>query len=201
MEDRKGNLRKPLSGTLQISVKSARDIDHVPAARSSRTVRESMVVIKVEDTPRARTHPSRNDRWQEDFEIAVDNANELEVTVYDRTGSGHPVPVGMLWIRISDIVEELRKKKFGQVGMGGDGTSSAPGWVTADGVHQQGMGSGSTPGVLGADPANTAFNTPAGVPVPNGPTEGVEAWFAVEPAGAISLHVNFGELHRPCTEL
>lgn len=79
------------------------------------------MVIKVEDTPRARTHPTRTDKWSEDFEVPVDNANEIEVTVYDRVGSGHPVPVGMLWIRISDIVEELRKKKFGQV-EGGEGT-------------------------------------------------------------------------------
>ncbi|PWN50305.1 hypothetical protein IE53DRAFT_387399 [Violaceomyces palustris] len=186
-EDRRQNLRKPLSGTLQISVKSARDIDHAPIPRGSRSVRESTVVIKVEDTPRARTHPSRSDRWQEDFEIPVDNANELEVTVYDKIGSAHPVPVGMLWIRISDIVEEQRKKKFGQVGGGPEGGAIAnDGWVTADGVqHSGGNAPGSSSGLeIGG------FNGSTGNPA--GPlNDGVEAWFAVEPAGAIFLRVNF----------
>lgn len=185
LEDRRQNLRKPLSGTLQVSVRSARDIEHIPNPR--RGVRESTVVIKVEDTPRARTHPSRTDRWQEDFEVAVDNANEIEVTVYDRVGSNHPEPVGMLWIRISDIVEELRKKKFGQVA---DGSPAAgAGWVTAQDVQQQQQPTPTTPGSM----MDTTFNNgPAGAPVPLGPTsDGVEAWFNVEPAGAIFLRVNF----------
>lgn len=191
LEDRRQNLRKPLSGTLQVSVRSARDIDHAPNPRIGRNTRESTVVIKVEDMPRARTHPSRTDRWQEDFEVAVDNANEIEVTVYDRIGNNHPEPVGLLWIRISDIVEELRKKKFGQVG-GGDGSPAVPGgWVTAEDVQQHGSPTYTPP----AGPAlmDTTFNNaPAGVPVPMGPTtDGVEAWFAVEPAGAIFLRVNF----------
>ncbi|PWZ01971.1 hypothetical protein BCV70DRAFT_54197 [Testicularia cyperi] len=191
LENRRQNLRKPLSGTLQISIRSARDIDHAPVPRNSRSVRESTVVIKVEDTPRARTHPSRNERWQEDFEIAVDNANELEVTIYDKIGNAHPVPVGMLWIRISDIVEEQRKKKFGQVPDASQhGPSASEGWVTADSVQPRG-GSGSLMPGYGHAGAEGAYNGPAGVPVPNGPSDGVEAWFAVEPAGAIYLRLNF----------
>lgn len=190
LDERRQNLRKPLSGTLQVSVRSARDVDHIPNPK--RGVRESTVVIKVEDTPRARTHPSRNDRWQEDFEVAVDNANEIEVTVYDRIGSNHPEPVGMLWIRISDIVEELRKKKFGQVA---DGSPAlAGGWVTAQDVQQQRQPSPYITGGLGGPSMMDATlnNGPAGAPVPLGPTsDGVEAWFAIEPAGAIFLRVNF----------
>ncbi|PWN28321.1 hypothetical protein BDZ90DRAFT_250760 [Jaminaea rosea] len=191
-DERRQNLRKPLSGTLQVSVKATRDLEHAPTQRYGRgNTRESTVVIKVEDTPRARTHPSRTDRWQEDFELAVDNANEIEVTVYDKVGSGYPVPIGMLWIRISDIVEELRKKKFGQTGGGpSEAGSVAPsGWVTADDVQAGQGGSGGYPSSSAAD---YSLNQPAGTPVPNGPTtDGVEAWFAVEPAGAVFLRVNF----------
>ncbi|SNX86869.1 probable protein kinase C [Melanopsichium pennsylvanicum] len=191
VENRKQNLRKPLSGTLQISIRSARDIDHAPVPRGTRSVRESTVVIKVEDTPRARTHPSRNERWQEDFEIPVDNANELEVTVYDKIGSAHPVPVGMLWIRISDIVEEQRKKKFGQVPDASQhGHGPSEGWVTADSVQLRAGGGPYAPGTGQASDGG-AYNTPAGAPVPNGPSDGVEAWFAIEPAGAIYLQLNF----------
>ncbi len=193
VENRKQNLRKPLSGTLQISIRSARDIDHSPVPRNTRSVRESTVVIKVEDTPRARTHPSRNERWQEDFEIAVDNANELEVTIYDKVGSAHPIPVGMLWIRISDIVEEQRKKKFGQVPDASQhGHGPSEGWVTADSVQPRaGGGPYAAAGPAPGGGVDGAYNGPAGAPVPNGPSDGVEAWFAVEPAGAIYLHLNF----------
>uniref|UniRef100_V5ESL7 Protein kinase n=1 Tax=Kalmanozyma brasiliensis (strain GHG001) TaxID=1365824 RepID=V5ESL7_KALBG len=191
VENRKQNLRKPLSGTLQISIRSARDIDHAPVPRGTRSVRESTVVIKVEDTPRARTHPSRTERWQEDFEIPVDNANELEVTVYDKLGSAHPVPVGMLWIRISDIVEEQRKKKFGQVPDASQhGHGPSDGWVTADSVQPRASG-GPYAATAGPGGVDGAYNTPAGIPLPNGPSDGVEAWFAVEPAGAIYLRLNF----------
>ena len=63
LDERRQNLRKPLSGTLQVSVKATRDLEHAPTQRYGRgNTRESTVVIKVEDTPRARTHPSRTDR-------------------------------------------------------------------------------------------------------------------------------------------
>jgi classical protein kinase C len=194
IEGRRQDLRKPLSGTLQISVKAARDLEHAPTQRLGRSVRESTVVFKVEDAARARTHPSRTDRWQDDFEFAVDNANEIEVTVYDKVGSGHPVPVGMLWIRLSDVVEELRKKKFGQPGASDGGSAAASGWVTAGDVQQQagGMMGGASAGYPSSSASDYSFNQPAGAPVPLGPpAEGIEAWFAVEPAGAVFLHINF----------
>ncbi|CAO1628839.1 unnamed protein product [Parajaminaea phylloscopi] len=195
LDERRQNLRKPLSGTLQISVKAARDLEHAPTQRFGRSsARESTVVVKVEDTPRARTHPSRTDRWQEDFEFAVDNANEIEVTVYDKSGNGYPVPIGMLWIRISDIVEELRKKKFGQTGASDGNSAAPPGWGTADDVQQRGpIGYNNGSGMQSSSSASDlSLNQPVGAPVPLGPpSEGVEAWFAVEPAGAVFLRVNF----------
>lgn len=128
--------------------------------------------------------------------MAVDNANEIEVTVYDRVGSAHPVPVGMLWIRISDIVEELRKKKFGQVSTIDGGTNAPGGWGTAEDVVAEGPGARGFGGIAGGGvggPQDASFHLgPAGAPVPLGPIQdGVEAWFAVEPAGAIFLRLNF----------
>jgi hypothetical protein len=32
-------------------------------------------------------------------------------TVYDKAGD-HPTPIGMLWIRIADIAEEMRRKRL-----------------------------------------------------------------------------------------
>lgn len=96
----------------------------------------------------------------------------------------------MLWLRLSDIVEELRRKKMG--------LEAGPGWVTAARVnsHQSGGSSSGGGGALGAQ-----IPGPGGAPAEFGgagasgaqsSAEGVDAWFAVEPEGAIALHLNFG---------
>ncbi|KAI5475245.1 hypothetical protein MNV49_001691 [Pseudohyphozyma bogoriensis] len=190
-EDVKTNLRKPLSGALQITIKSARDLAHAPQPKRSKHPSETVIYVKVEDTPRARTHPSRTDRWNEDFEIHVDKANEVEVTIYDKVpGEGAPVPIGMLWLRLSDVVEELRRKKMG--------AEAGPGWVTAARVNShQGSGGGSGSGGMlpgGSSGGFGAMDLPvpgAGAAGQGGSTDGVDAWFAVEPEGAIALHLNF----------
>src|ERR1700753_992832 len=99
--------RKPLTGRLSIRIHAVADVDHAATGRFSRGP-ETFVVVKVEDKITARTKGTRNGRWdQEIHEIDVDKANEVELTVYDRNGE-LSMPIGMLWIRISDIVEELR---------------------------------------------------------------------------------------------
>lgn len=190
-EDVKSNLRKPLSGTLQITIKSARDLAHALQPKKSKHPSETVIYVKVEDTPRARTHPTRSDRWNEDFEIQVDKANEVEVTIYDKIpGDSAPVPIGMLWLRLSDIVEELRRRKMG--------AEAGPGWVTAARVnsHQsgsQGGGSGGSGGSVNAIDLSTLGGAGAGEQGGANGAEGVDAWFAVEPEGAIFLHLNFGQ--------
>lgn len=155
------------------------------------------MVIKVEDTPRARTYPVRTDRWNEEFELHVDKANEVEVTIFDAPPgtSGTPTPIGMLWIRLSDLVDELRRKKVG--------AEAGAGWVTAAGVE----GGAGAPGQGGAISHNhsgslTGLDTPVAANLPSGlesaalrpgtSVEGIDAWFSVEPAGQIELHLNFG---------
>ncbi|KAJ3859968.1 protein kinase C1 [Lentinula novae-zelandiae] len=181
--ERKENLRaKPLSGILSVTVRGARELDHAPIVtrfRSSKNqVVETSVSLKVEGTQLARSHPSRTDRWNEDFEITVDKANEVEIAVYDKqVGETHAVPIGLLWIRISDLVEALRRQKvFMESGQGG--------WVTAGAMHGD-----------AGHPNSADLNAPlsfgAAPPGGFGPQGGIEAWFAVEPAGAILLHLNF----------
>ena len=194
-EERRAH-RKPQTGTLNIGVYAAKDIVHAPAPSGTRGVRESFVVLKVEDTKRAQTHPSRTDQWNETFGLSVDNGSELEVIVFDRLAAGHPVPVGVMWIRISDIIEELRKKKFGQVGASPSlssamDTRTPPAqqgeWVTAE--HMREQPSAQQAPASGSD---AFYSTPAGQLVPNGPADdGVYTWFNVEPTGALLLRVNF----------
>lgn len=193
--ERKDNLRsKPLSGILQVTVKGAREMDHAPIVTrfrsASKQAVETTVSLKVEGTQLARSHPSRTDRWNEDFEITVDKANEVEIVVYDKqVGELHAVPIGLLWIRISDLVEALRRQKV--VMESGQG-----GWVTAGAMH------GDTSPGLPVHPTSADMNAPlsfAGGPQGGASgfgqpsSEGINAWFAVEPAGAIALNLNFSK--------
>jgi len=195
--ERKENLRsKPLSGTLHVTVKGARELDHAPIVSSgrlrssSKQVIETHVSLKVEGTQLAKSHPSRTDRWNEDFEITVDKANEVEIVVSDKQASEpHAVPIGLLWIRINDLVEALRRQKVGM-------DSGQGGWVTAGAMHGDGS---SGPMHPQAGDINAPLGGNFGGSGPHGPqmtfgtptAEGIDAWFAVEPAGAIALHLNF----------
>lgn len=195
---RKDNIRaKPLSGKLYITVKAARELDHAPIVSSgrlrssSKQVNETYVSIKVEGTQRALSHPSRTDRWNEDFEIATDKANEVEIAVYDKQLSEpHPFPIGFLWIRIGDLVEALRRQKVMM-------DSGQGGWVTAGAMDGDSPGGRAYPSAVGAfGDANVPLNLgpSAGAANPAGyssQSEGIDAWFAVEPAGALYLHLNF----------
>ena len=184
---------KPLSGTLYATVKGARELYHAPVvasrARSASKVMETYVSIKVEGTQLAKSHPSRTDKWNEDFEISVDKANEIEIVVYDKQVSEqHAIPIGLLWIRITDLVDALRRQKVGMDGQGG--------WVTAGAMPGDSpvMSMQSPAGDMNA-PLGFGAGPPGGMPSgPSGQSDGIDAWFAVEPVGAIQLQLNFSKL-------
>jgi hypothetical protein len=140
----------------------------------------------------ARSHPSRTDRWNEEFEIPVEKANEVEIVVYDKIGNDpNPIPIGLLWIRINDLVDALRRQKVGmETGNGA--------WVTAGAMP----GDSPTNLMSGSHMGDSQFGYGGPVvPPPGGqqggwpPTEGIDAWFAIEPAGAIALNLNFSKSH------
>lgn len=125
------NMRKPLTGHLEMRINAIRDVDHAASSRFSRGP-ETFVIMKVEDNVRGRTKATRVDRWQDEiFSIDIDKANEIELTVYDRSGD-RPIPIAFLWIRISDIAEEMRRKRI-------EAELQQNNWVTAD---KMGNGSG-----------------------------------------------------------
>lgn len=190
------NMRKPLTGLLSIRIHSVKDVDHASTGRFARGP-ETFIAVKVEDNVVARTRATRNDRWENEYHnLNVDKANEIELTVYDKP-SDHPLPVGLLWIRISDIVEEMRRKKI-------EAEINSSGWVSADR-----MANGSMPGVappqFNMNPPQQlpSFNAPpgsTGAPetAPGNPVLGVamppspiESWFALEPTGAVHLTISF----------
>jgi classical protein kinase C alpha type len=180
-------MRRPLTGKLIIRVSAVKDVDHASTTRFSRSP-ETYIVIKVEDVPRQRTKGTRSDRWNEEFELPVDKANEIEFTVYDKVGDNN-LPIGFLWVRISDIAEELRRRKIEQEVAGS-------GWVSADKAQAGGQYGGQVSPGLSQVPSRggeLVYSRPGDAPGAAGQirNEGVEAWFALEPAGQILLTLNF----------
>ncbi|KAF1968594.1 calcium-independent protein kinase C, partial [Bimuria novae-zelandiae CBS 107.79] len=187
--------RKPLSGHLSLRIHAVADVDHAATGRFSRGP-ETFVNIKVEDSIKGRTKPSRNDRWLDELhEFDIDKANEIEVTVYDKT-SDHPLPIGMLWVRISDIVEEMRRKKV-------ETELQNSGWVSAD---KMGGNSGPQPDLqfqpppgqnyVGASgPGGPGMRPPGptapGAPQPQMSQIFIDDWFSLEPVGRIHLTMSF----------
>ncbi|KAK9480024.1 Serine/threonine kinase [Lipomyces japonicus] len=191
------NVRKPLTGRLKISISAIEDVDHAAGHRNRAP--DTWVAIKVEDQVRAKTKPSKTDRWTETFDLEVDKANEIEFTVYDRSGD-HDVPIAVTWMRIFDIAEELRRKKI-------ELELASSGWVSADQTQD------TASQTLGS---STPSNSPD---KPFAPTGGnlqqqqqqqqqksltgalnqlnleqdlyVDSWFILEPTGKIRIRVGF----------
>lgn len=180
------NMRKPLTGHLTLRVHAVQDVDHAATSRFSRGP-ETFVILKVEDIVKARTRSTRNDRWTEEtFNIDIDKANELELTVYDKSGD-RPTPIGMLWIRISDIAEEMRRKKI-------ESDLASNGWVSADKMAQGGPGR-PDPNIPmsptgGQHPGAQSQQTGA---AGGGGAVMIDSWFALEPVGRIHLTMSFAK--------
>ena len=197
------NLRKPLTGQLFVRVLAVQDVDHAATGRFSRGP-ETFVVVKVEDTVAARTRASRNDRWEgEAHSIPVDKANEIELTVYDKPAE-HPVPIGFLWVRLSDIVEEMRRKRI-------EAEMNSRNWVSAG--EMENPAGGSAHSQFPMSPTQSSFGGfsggPSGPQSPGlgGPAEGpgqqpqvstgpIDEWFNLEPTGQIRLEISFNKTNR-----
>lgn len=186
-------MRKPLTGLLTMRIHAVMDVDHAASSRFSRGP-ETFVIVKVEDTIKARTKATRSDKWvDEGFSIDIDKANEIELTVYDKSGD-RPTPIGMLWVRISDIAEEMRRKKI-------ETELQASGWVSADKMDSSGMprhdhlgSSMGSPGQAGPGGRQAPPSQPHGEASGNQPAVMIDSWFALEPVGRIHLSMSFGKL-------
>ncbi|KAI9309622.1 hypothetical protein BJ944DRAFT_280544, partial [Cunninghamella echinulata] len=196
-------LRRPITGKLQMEIVEARELAHAPTRmiKSPSTV----VVVKIDNNVVFSSRPSRSDRWFEQCEINVNKASEIEIALYDQSydttvnttagSSGVRLPIGVFWLKITDIAESLRRRKVLQ--------ETGAGWVSAQVAHEHSAGSGSDAGDA-AVTLNTPLdiqqqksnlynneNVPPSLQAPNNKTEGIEAWFDIEPLGKIALRLNF----------
>lgn len=102
-------------------------------------------------------------------------------------------------MRISDIAEEMRRKKI-------ETDLASNGWVSADKMGQGAPGhpnpnaplsppGGQRPGAQSQQPGNAPGGTSTGNAVL------IDSWFALEPVGRIHMQVSFGKyihLGYPC---
>lgn len=186
-------MRKPLTGSLSMYVHAVQGVDHAATGRFTRGP-ETFVIIKVEDSIKGRTRPTRTDKWSEELPVVdIEKANEIELTVYDKSGA-HPYPIGMLWIRISDIAEEMRRRKIES-----ELTNSQ--WVTADKMEN-------APNQIRQDSTYSSINSPqdrtskgsSGREMQSSSADHhssnpavIDAWFALEPVGSIHLTMSFSK--------
>ncbi|KAG0255011.1 Serine/threonine kinase [Mortierella polycephala] len=165
-------LRRPMTGILNIRIAGIKHQSNAQT-RHSRPA-ESMAAIKIDGALKGKTRMARNGaqgiRWNEDFEIPISKASEIEITVYDRPDHT-AIPIGMFWLKVSDLVEELRRKKV-------EADNDAV-WAATN-VHDLAVKS---PG--GRLRSGSMSEADIGGP------EGVEAWWDLEPAGQIGLGFSF----------
>ncbi|KAI8098918.1 kinase-like domain-containing protein [Halteromyces radiatus] len=171
--------RRPVTGKLQLEILEARELAHAP----TRMIRspETTVYIKIDGNIVFRSKSSKNDnRWNDLCEIHVNKASEVEVAIYDHSGE-RSLPIGMFWLRITDIAEGLRKRKIQQ--------DNGQGWAPAGDAGRQRK----------QDMDDQSHQQQQERPLPPLPTSaqvtedgnGIQAWFDVEPVGEMCLRLNF----------
>ncbi|KAM9927493.1 hypothetical protein OXX59_002502 [Metschnikowia pulcherrima] len=178
--------RKPLTGRLHIQVTCIRDVDHIASPMFNKKS-ESVVVLKIDDVERAKTAGVRNGKFNEDFDLPVDKAHELEITVYDKVGSQR-TPVALTWILLSDIAEEIRKKKVANE-MGNDGWMPASSMANHSSTRPVFPPQNNSQAVLTAADIGTSSESKS--PAEASKAASVSAWVNLEPVGQILLNLTF----------
>lgn len=180
--------RKAFTGRLSGTITCIRDVDHIALPTFNRKP-ESFVCIKIDDVERAKTGLSRTGRFNEDFVVNVDKANEMEIAVYDKNGAQNS-PVAIAWILLSDISEEIRKKKVAAE-MGSEGWMPAASLPANPNLRPQTTGSQAPGSNLGSS-ANLDGETMVSGPRPSDDelkSYSVGAWVNLEPVGQILINL------------
>lgn len=197
--------RKALTGKLNISITCIRDIDHIASPMLSKRP-ESLVSIKVDDVEQARTRGSRDGKWSEEFTIDVDKANEIEFSVYDRSGTAL-VPVAVTWALLSDIAEEIRKKKVANHDLGKEDWVSASNLAgTVNKSTNENISYGQSPSRNNQQ--NNPFNNSNSIQSHDGlgsvPTTlenaskniEITSWISLEPVGQMLVTLSFDKTNQ-----
>jgi len=97
-----GKSRKiPTSGKFLLRIITATNL---PGRKSHKS--DSYCVIRIDNTPKGKTRSSRHSKWNEDFTISIENASDVEITVYEKGGT----VLAMSWFKFGELIEELQHR-------------------------------------------------------------------------------------------
>ncbi|OMJ16397.1 Protein kinase C-like, partial [Smittium culicis] len=161
-------LKRPLSGKLDIKIIAGRSLNRAPT-RLKHLSPETYVQIKVDGAVKASTRPSKVSSWNESFQFNLNKASEIEFCLFERVEQD--VLVGVMWVKLHDIQEDLRNQLKPD--------ESTSGWAPANHLNDKPPSSNS----------NTMPSGTTGYVDPNG--NGIQCNWDVEPSGNLELWLNF----------
>ncbi|KAJ2543365.1 Serine/threonine kinase [Coemansia sp. RSA 1853] len=167
-------MRRPITGKLQLRIHRAKDLRRAPIHTRAFRSPQHFVVVKIDGRVCGTTPIVKDSVFNHYFEIEVKKASEVELSVFERVDKDYLV--GLMWIRLSEIYEDIRKKEIV--------ADSSSGWTTAE---QMSKGAGGAHGH--GSPGVPHMATGHGGQPDAAP--GVLSEWDVESQGQIELWMNF----------
>ncbi|KAI8913115.1 kinase-like domain-containing protein [Powellomyces hirtus] len=164
-------LRRPANGKLKIRLVAA---NALPGRKSAKS--ETFAVVRLDGVQRAKTKPTRG-KWNEDFDIKLDKAQEVEIAVYEKGGS----VLALTWFKLWELEEGIRTHQMGTT-IARDGSAASiasmnrdPSSPTGDNLHPSSL---PPPPPIVAHPSH----------------DGLDVWLEMEPGGQLQAKFNLGML-------
>ncbi|KAJ2786971.1 Serine/threonine kinase [Coemansia interrupta] len=180
-------IRRPITGKLQLRIHRAKNLRR--ALLQSRSFRspQQFVVVKIDGKACGTTPIVRDSVFNYYFEIEVKKASEVELSIFERGDKDYLV--GLMWVRMSEIYEDIRKREVM--------AESSGGWATADQVARTAQQHPQHPAPYGSpSPSVSSLSHPGSMsPAPPRPSDGlgpgILSEWDVESQGQIELWMNF----------
>ncbi|KAJ2840860.1 Serine/threonine kinase, partial [Coemansia sp. 'formosensis'] len=115
-------IRRPITGKLQLRIHRARNLRRAPIYTQAFRSPQQFVVVKIDGRVCGTTPIVRDSNFNYYFEVDVKRASEVELSIFERGDKDYLT--GLMWIRLSEIYEEIRKKEIV--------AESSSGWTTAE---------------------------------------------------------------------
>ncbi|RKO91314.1 hypothetical protein BDK51DRAFT_31045, partial [Blyttiomyces helicus] len=122
-------LRRPATGRLKLRLCATSGL---PGKKSYKT--DTYAVVRVDGVQRAKSRPTRG-KYNEDFDIPVDRAQEVEVAIYEKGG----VMLALMWFKLWELEEELRIRASAPVEGADSDAHHQGGVVVEEGKHADGV--------------------------------------------------------------
>ncbi|KAJ2538125.1 Serine/threonine kinase, partial [Coemansia sp. RSA 1933] len=178
-------VRRPISGKLQLRIHKARDLRRAPIHTKAFRSPQQFVVVKIDGKVCGTTPIVRDSVFNYYFEIEVKKASEVELSVFERGDKDYLV--GLMWIRLSEIYEDIRKKEI--LADTSSGWATAEQMATAPGTGQAAAAGGNP--LYQTNQQQQRLPQAPSSPKPADLNPGVFGEWDVESQGQIELWMNF----------